>query len=129
MAILDLNTVKEALQMAGKIELYPKILETQEKLLEMQEKISKLEAENSKLKQELTTKASLNYENNAYWITNEEKKDGPFCSRCWDVEKNTVRLKPSANRAFHSCPECKTVVQTNPGYNPPYTPMGPPAFR
>lgn len=28
------------------------------------------------------------FKNNAYWF----KEDGPFCSACWDMEENKVRL-------------------------------------
>ena len=99
-----------------------------EKLLEMQSRIATLEGEKKELKEKLETKESLKYENNAYWIIRDNIKDGPYCSRCWDVEKNTVRLKPSGNPAFHSCPECKTTVQTNPGYHPPYQRREPPSY-
>lgn len=131
MAIFDeLKSVAKTLREADKIPQYEQILGVQEKLLEMQSKIAELESEKKDLKEKLETKESLTYENNAYWITRDGKKDGPYCSRCWDVEKNTVRLKPSGNPAFHSCPECKTTVQTNPGYNPPYGRMSPPtSFR
>ena len=93
----------------------------------MQKKIDELEAEKRELKEKLEIKEDLIYENNAHWIIRGNKKDGPYCSRCWDVEKNTVRIKQSvANPSFHSCPECKTQVQTNPGYSPPYRNMRPP---
>jgi len=128
MAIFDeLKSVGKILQEAGKIEQYKQILDALQKLLEMQKRIDELETENKKLKEKLETKESLHFENGAYWITKEDStKDGPFCSRCWDVEKNTVRLKPGINPAFHSCPECKGQFQTNPGYRPAYTPRNPP---
>ena len=122
MAIFEeLKSIGKVLQEAGKIEQYQQILNLQQQLLDMQKKINDLEAENKELKGKLQLQGDLVYENNAYWIKQEDKKDGPFCSRCWDVEKNTVRMKSSINNpAFHSCPECKTQVQTDPGYRPPF---------
>ena len=112
MAIFDeLKSVGKILQEAGKIEQYQQILETQQELLEMQKKIQSLEKENTELKEKLKIKENLTYENNTYWTNNEGKKDGPFCSRCWDVEKNLVRMHLCGNPAyytFYNCPNCKS---------------------
>lgn len=128
MAIFDeLKSIAGTLREADKIPQYEQILGIQEKLLEMQSKISNLETENRALKEKLEIKESLAYENNAYWIIKDDKKDGPFCSRCWDVEKNIVRIKKGVtNPAFSTCPECKTQVQTDPNFRPPFTSMRPP---
>lgn len=128
MAIFDeLKSIGKVLQEAGKIEQYQQILNLQQQLLDIQKKISDLEVENKELRDKLKLQGSLIYENNAYWIKKEDKKDGPFCSRCWDVEKNTVRTKQGVNNpAFHSCPECKTQVQTDPNYHPPFIKRQPP---
>lgn len=124
-----LKSIWKVLQEAGKIGQYQQILDTQQQLFETQNKIVKLEAENTELKTKLKIKEGLRYENNAYWLIEENKKDGPFCSRCWDVEKNTVRLKSSANPAFRSCPECKTSFQIGPVYDPPQArQMRPPSW-
>jgi len=108
MAIFDeLKSVGKILQEAGKIEQYQQILEAQQELLKMQKKIQGLEKENTGLKEKLKIKENLTHENNAYWIKNESKKDGPFCSRCWDVDKNLVRMHPCGNQAYYNCPNCK----------------------
>lgn len=121
MGILDLNTIKEALQIAGKIEFYPQILEAQEKLLEQHKKISDLESENNDLKDKLKTKESLIYESNAYWIVKDSNKDGPYCSCCWDDHKKTIRMQPAGNPAYRTCPKCKSTVKVYPDRdNPPF---------
>lgn len=116
MAIIDgLKLAGKTLQEAGKIEQYQQILDAQQKMLEMQSQISELTAENKVLRDELQVKQSLVYENNAYWSTMGVAKDGPFCSRCWDVTSKTVRLKRGINnRTFSICPECNTQFQTDP---------------
>lgn len=129
MAIFDeLKSVAGVLQEAGKIEQYKQILEVQEKLLEMQKTIIKLESDNKELKEKIEVKNNLFFENNAYWLKKEDgSKDGPYCSRCWDVEKNTVRMKPDANNQyFHRCPQCKEHFQTNPDYKSPFISRMPP---
>ncbi len=121
-------TIGKVLQEAGKIELYAEVLGMQEKLLEMQKRIFELDTENKELRQKLELQESLVYENNSYWVSKDGKNDGPFCSRCWDVEKNIVRIKQITNNpSFHRCPECKTMVQTDPGYRPIFTSKQPPS--
>jgi len=121
MSIFDkLKSIGKILQEAGKIEQYQQILEAQQELLEMQKKIQNLEKENAELKEKIKIKENLIYENNAYWISNEGKKDGPFCSRCWDVDKNLVRMHPDINPAYYHCPSCKAPsVKVKPELDPP----------
>lgn len=99
------------LKEAGKIEQYRQILEVQEKLLEMQRQISELETENKTLKEKLDIKGQLMFENNSYWLVQDGKKDGPYCSCCWDDNRKTIRMQPCGNPAYFSCPKCenKTV--------------------
>lgn len=118
MAIFDeLKSIGKVLQEAGKIEQYKQILEALEKLLAMQKKIADLEEENKDLKEKVKTKENLVYENNAYWKKEGDDKDGPFCSRCWDKNKDLVRIHPMGNPAYSQCPECKNSVQIDPNYD------------
>src|SRR3989344_1566211 len=112
MGFPDLNTIKDALQMAGKIELYPQILETQEKLIEMQKKIVDLESENKRLREELEIKGQLVSERNVYWIEKNGVRDGPFCTRCWDDEHKPIRLHKSEVSDRVHCPKCNTVAKS-----------------
>lgn len=107
MGILDLNTIKEALQIAGKIEFYPQILEAQEKLLEQQKKISDLETEVRGLREKFEIKEKLIAERNMYWIKRDGEKDGPFCTCCWDSEGKLMRLHRGESHMGIQCPKCK----------------------
>ena len=128
MSMIDgLKTAGKVLHEAGKIEQYEQILDAQQKMLEMQSNIADLIEENKRLKQKLELQTSLSFENNAYWSVTDEKKDGPFCSRCWDVDKNTVRLTPGVNnRSFSTCPGCSKQFQTDPSFTPVFTSRKPP---
>lgn len=107
MGILDLNTIKEALQISGKIEFYPQILEAQEKLLEQQKRIIDLESENRGLKDKLNLKRSLIHKGEVYYIKVGESDDGPFCTKCHDVDGKLVRLnKMHTELGKHRCPNC-----------------------
>ena len=74
--------------------------------MEMQKRIADLENENKDLKEKLRIKEDLIYENNSYWINKEGKKDGPFCSRCWDKNKDLIRIHRIVGND-RKCPECK----------------------
>ncbi len=107
MAVFDeLKSIASVLREADKIEQFRQILDVQEKLLEMQKRIADLEQENAQLKNKLETQENLIFERNSYWIKKGNLSDGPFCSRCWDDEKKTVRMQPRGNPAYYSCPNC-----------------------
>ena len=104
MAIFDdLKSVAGVLRKADKIEEYQKILEIQGKLLELQKRNTDLESENKNLKEKLTIKGSLKYDRNAYW---DDQGGGPFCSRCWESDKQLIRMQPLGNPEYFSCPNC-----------------------
>jgi len=126
MAIFDaLKLAANLYKESGKIEQYKEILEAQEQLLEMQKKIADLESKNRECEEKLKIKENLIYENNAYWINIEGKKDGPFCSRCWDKDKYLIRMHPTANPASNRCPECKNIFKTgHEDYMPPMINQG-----
>lgn len=108
MSILsELTKAAQVLHEAGKIEQYNQILEAQKELLHMQEIISSLKDENKDLKQKLKNKESVFFENNSYWINQNDKKDGPFCTRCLDVESLLVRMQPCGNPAYYDCKNCE----------------------
>lgn len=108
MSVFDeLKSVAGVLQEAGKIEQYRQILDALRDLLELQKKISELENVNSELRSKLEIKENLIFEKNSYWLQNGEKKDGPFCSCCWDDDRKTIRMQPCGNPAYFDCPKCK----------------------
>jgi hypothetical protein len=116
MGIYDgLKDAAKVLQESGKIEQYRQILDAQEKMLEMQKRIGDLEVDNKDLREKLESKGKLKFEKNAYWIREEKGADGPFCSRCWDADKQLIRMQPCGNPAYFDCPNCKNKgVQINP---------------
>jgi hypothetical protein len=107
MAIFDeLKSIGKTLREVDKIPQYEQILDVMEKLIEMQKRITDLESDNGDLREKLEIKESLVFEKNAYWIVRDSKKDGPYCSCCWDDNKKTIRMQPCGNPAFCSCPKC-----------------------
>lgn len=112
MAIFDeLKSVGKILQEAGKIEQYQQVLEAQQELLEMQKKTQKLEEENTKLRAKFKIKNRLIPEKNTYWLKKENNfRDGPFCTSCWDAEFKLIRLHKDTDNQELRCPKCKTIA-------------------
>ena len=50
------------------------------------------------------------FEHNSYWLPSDGGPEGPYCSRCWDVEDKSVRMHDRDGGYFH-CPGCKTGVE------------------
>ena len=109
MAIFDeIKSIASVLQEAGKIEQYRQILEVQSQLLQMQNDLGKISRENYELKEKLRTKENIVFQNNVYWTKGTTgEMDGPFCSRCWDKNRDLLRAQPISETWFQ-CPECKT---------------------
>ncbi len=92
MGILD--TAKDAVQLVQKIdniELYKQILDLQSEAIKLVEENISLKNQNRALQEQLKVKDSLTFENNGYWIQKENTKEGPFCTHCWDKNKELVR--------------------------------------
>ena len=107
--MLDLKTIYSVFQKAGKIDEYKQIVEALEKNLELQKDNQGLKDENKTLKDKLKIKGSINPRDNAYWVKKEDgSEDGPFCLRCYDKNKDLMRL-PQGQYNFRTCPECKNV--------------------
>ena len=115
----ELRAIGKVLQEAGKIEQYQQILAAQQQLLEMQKKIGDLDGENKKLREELEVKGSLVPEGNLYWLENDGKRDGPFCTKCRDSEQKLIRLHQAMHSGRMYCPECKTVGREGAEYFKP----------
>jgi DNA repair exonuclease SbcCD ATPase subunit len=97
------------LKEAGKIEEYQKILDLIDDLFDKRDKIDKLETENKELKEKLKVVGDYEFKINAYY--NKESGDGPYCSRCFDKNKDLIRIIPDwINGNYATCPECKQQV-------------------
>ncbi len=111
MSILDdVKSVGQLVQQIGNIELHEKIMDLRGEVMELLEENIELKREIESLKEKFQTKESLKFERNAYWIDGVGGKDGPFCSKCWDIEKLLVRMLRMPNRRYVECPKCKVPV-------------------
>jgi ribosomal protein L37AE/L43A len=111
MVIIDiLKTSGKILKEAGKIEQYEQIVDAQQKITEMQQRIISLEEDNKNLKEKLEIKGKIMAEENVYWVENGNKKDGPFCTCCYDSEYKLIRLHKKSHLNVWNCPKCKNRI-------------------
>jgi acyl-CoA reductase-like NAD-dependent aldehyde dehydrogenase len=124
-AVLD--AIKKARDVARRLkdaDMQEVLLDAQERVLALKEELLSLRAENVALKEQLAAKVSATFDGGAYWVKTERGRDGPFCSRCQDVERRLVRLKPTYEFWYH-CPSCEQSFEVpsaprRPDDPPPY---------
>lgn len=103
--ISEVQLIGKALQEAGKIDLYQKLLVILDKDLEPQEENQKLKETIKHLPEEMRLKGALRFDNNAYYLMLENaQEDG--------LSKNTlVRLHNLEDCNW--CPSCKGYGATD----------------
>ena len=87
------------------------ILDLQISVFELIERLERAEKENATLKTQLEIKESVFQKSGLYFTKENDKVDGPFCTRCWDVKNKLVRLPVSKGSHWAVCPECKNAYE------------------
>jgi hypothetical protein len=113
MGIVD--SFKDVLKVAetvNNIELYKKLSELQTRVMEVEEENRCLKDELARVKEQSRVTGQLRVRDNAYWLVNEGKDDGPFCMTCWDVDRKLVRQTSQPGLAggfWFFCAYCKGI--------------------
>ncbi len=106
--MVDLKLIGTILKEAGRTDLQVQLIELSEKLREKEELIHKLEKENRSLREASDLKARVHLRNEMYYVRQDDgSDDGPFCTRCFDIDGKLSRLKV-AEYDQAMCPQCKT---------------------
>lgn len=109
------ENVKDAvklIQQLDNVDLMRKMLDVQNDSMRLAEENTQLREQVERLENAFNISGDVSYEGNAYWLVkSEEEKQGPYCSRCWDLDKQLVRM-PQAGpvRKVLHCPQCKNVI-------------------
>lgn len=113
MGVLDeVKSIAKTVQQIDNIELYRKILDLQAQIMDLLEDNSKLKEEITDLKKKLSIQQGLVFQDDAYWLPKSGTgQEGPFCSNCWDVRNQLVRMHFCSNREYSECPTCKKSIK------------------
>ena len=109
-----LDTVKSAFNLAKKInniELQTQLIDVQAKILELQQENADLNEKVKRLEDKSVFEASRIFERNCYWTPSGDKREGPFCSPCWDGGKGPIRLHIDEGGGSARCQICGTYVE------------------
>lgn len=96
-----LDYFKAAFDIAKKaqsVELQSELLSMREDYNTLQEKNFELQARVKELEAAQALAADLEYRQPVYYLKKENgSEDGPFCQRCWDVDRRLVRVEVFRN--------------------------------
>ena len=95
----------ELLKKGSTIEAQEKIMELREGALALQEENIKLKERISELESELNKKKEVRWEAPFYWAISNDTKEGPFCQKCYDTDRKTIRLQEIEKGNWH-CKAC-----------------------
>lgn len=91
-------------------------MKMREEALELQEENIALRHQVSDLERFQDLRASLKFDGTVYWQLDEtEEEHGPFCQRCFDIDKLLVRLQDGTYHdgdryvKLWDCAACKTT--------------------
>ncbi len=126
-----LETIKDAVKLAqklGNVEIAQALIDAQQAALDLMGENQSLRDEVARLNEALELQGTVKYDDGAYWTENGDR-DGPFCTKCWDVDQKLVRMKHTHTEWFH-CPNCETrcEIPSGPGATPSPPPQQPPDF-
>lgn len=117
-----LTDVREAVELAQKadnIDLYRRVLDLQGEVQELVQEKRDLEDDVRDLREALAFSETLEAVGDVY-VAREDREitDGPFCTRCWDVEGRAVRLRDATRQERNFvgggakvCPECENAAR------------------
>jgi hypothetical protein len=129
MGIVD--TVKELTSLAQKvqnIELFKKLVSFQSDISALQEENYNLKETVRNIREKIKLKGKIVYEKPFYWIKEDDKKDGPYCQKCYDSNDKRIHLQDEGNDTWR-CLNCQSYFRgpnyvSRPISMPPCSPMG-----
>jgi len=110
MGIIDhAKDIAELIKKYNDAELYQKIIDLRDEIFELRENNLNLKGKIKALKEEKKINKKIVFEKPYYWIKDGEKKDGPYCQKCFDDNKKLIRLQERKNGHWY-CLVCKNDV-------------------
>lgn len=105
------DNVKDALkilQASDNIDILKSYIEIEKEYTKLREEILDLKEENKQLKKQFNMSQNLFVEDNAYYYNDNNNIKGPFCTKCWDVDKKLVHMSENDDgfKIYFLCPNC-----------------------
>jgi len=118
MGIIDhAKDIAELIKKYNDADLYQKIVDLRDEIFELREDNLKLKEKIKAFEGEKKINEKIVFESTYYWLKDGEKKDGPYCQKCFDDNKKLIRLQDLKNGYWH-CLVCKNSVADS-SYKPP----------
>lgn len=89
-------------------ELISALADAKIQIADVQQFLIEKDAEIRATKEQLAIKENLHWESPYYWILAGDKKDGPYCQRCYDKDHTLIRLQHYETGVWN-CMVCKTA--------------------
>ncbi|GBC60569.1 hypothetical protein DENIS_1526 [Desulfonema ishimotonii] len=93
------------------------LLELQGGLFDLQDEKRTLKDTIAALEEKLRIKENVEYIKPGYWTVDGDKKDGPFCQRCYDADGKLIRLQGGKFDRWR-CEQCNKTFY-GPNYSHP----------
>lgn len=120
MSIIDnVKDVVKLVQKLDNVELLQETLKLQTEIVQLTNRVKQKDEEIAQLKQTLDVKRRLVRKGSAYYVTDQDGKitDGPFCTRCFDIDHVSCRIVSCGIEPEVSCPNCKAQFSCKETYH------------
>jgi hypothetical protein len=111
------TTLAEAETKLKLADLITALADTRVELATVQETLLAQERSIRELTEQLAFNGKMTYEKPYYWNVADDKRDGPFCQRCWDEKHQAIRLQGGTNGLW-GCKVCGGGFKDG-SYRPP----------
>lgn len=98
-------------------ELMNALADARMQMADVKEALAHKEQEISSLRDELRKRDDVIWDNPYYWCVIEDKKEGPFCQKCYDESQRLIRLQGTGGR--WRCLSCKSTFTDSSYAAPP----------
>ena len=102
------NSLEQAEIKLKMAELISVLADAKVAFAELQEELLERDKQIRRLKEKAELKDSMKFERPFYWKYDDDTKDGPYCSLCYDEREKLIRLQKSVNSPIFYCGHCKS---------------------
>lgn len=106
--IENIKGVADIVRGAGNMDLYRRILDLQAEALDLTARLRERDQKIEQLEEAFALKGTLKLLHHVYYVADADGNlvDGPFCTKCYDVDKTKCRMVPMGGGQVQ-CQRCK----------------------